>query len=54
MTKVIESYLYGFPARQPLLIAAIGLAFVLVVTLASYVPARRAMCVDPMEALRIE
>jgi putative ABC transport system permease protein len=52
--KVIESYLYGFPARQPALIAGIGLAFVLVVTLASYVPARRAMSVDPMEALRME
>jgi len=52
--KVIESYLYGFPARQPALIAGIGLAFVLVVTLASYVPARRAMNVDPMEALRME
>jgi putative ABC transport system permease protein len=54
LTKVIESYLHGFPARQPALFAAIGLAFVLVVTLASYVPARRAMRVDPMEALRME
>jgi putative ABC transport system permease protein len=54
LTKVIESYLYGFPARQPALIGAIGLSFVLVVTLASYVPARRAMRVDPMEALRME
>lgn len=53
-TRLIESYLYGFPARQPALFGLLGLAFALVVTLASYLPARRAMRVDPIEALRME
>jgi putative ABC transport system permease protein len=53
-SRLIESYLYGFPARQPGLFAAAGLAFALIVTLASYMPARRAMRVDPIVALRAE
>jgi putative ABC transport system permease protein len=50
----LESYLYGFDARQPILYGVLGVAFVSVVTLASYMPARRAMRVDPMIALRME
>jgi ABC-type antimicrobial peptide transport system permease subunit len=53
-SKLIESYLYGFPARQPALFAVLGAAFALIVTLASYIPARRAMRVDPMAALRTD
>ncbi len=53
-SRVLESYLFGFPARQPALVGVLAVAFVIVVTVASYVPARRAMRVDPMEALRME
>lgn len=53
-SRLIESYLYGFPARQPALVAALGVAFALVVTLASYVPALRATRVDPVVALRAD
>ena len=53
-SKLIESYLYGFPARQPGLFAVLGVAFTLIVTLASYMPARRAMRVDPIVALRTD
>jgi putative ABC transport system permease protein len=53
-TRLIESYLYGFPARQPALLAALAVTFALIVTLASYMPARRAMRVDPMVALRTD
>jgi ABC-type antimicrobial peptide transport system permease subunit len=50
--KVIESYLYGFPARQPGLFAVLGVVLIAIVTFAAYVPARRAMRIDPMVALR--
>jgi putative ABC transport system permease protein len=53
-TRLIESSLYGFPARQPALLAALAVTFALIVTLASYMPARRAMRVDPMVALRTD
>ncbi len=53
-SRVLESYLFGFPAWQPALVGVLAVAFVIVVTVASYVPARRAMRVDPIEALRVE
>ena len=53
-TRLLESFLFGFPARDPGMFGLIGIAFVVVVTLASYIPARRAMRVDPMVALRME
>jgi ABC-type lipoprotein release transport system permease subunit len=53
-TRLIESHLYGFDARQPLIYVVLALAFVAIVTLASYIPARRAMRIDPIAALRVE
>jgi predicted permease len=53
-SKLIESHLYGFPAWQPTLLAGLALVFALIVTLAAYIPARRAMQVDPMVALRTD
>jgi putative ABC transport system permease protein len=52
--RLITSLLYGMPPTDPLTLAgAMGL-FVLVVLLASWVPARRAARVDPVIALRVE
>jgi putative ABC transport system permease protein len=53
-TRVIERHLYGFDARQPIIYVALAFAFVAIVTLASYLPARRAMRIDPLAALRVE
>jgi len=53
-SSLVESYLYGFPARPAGLIALVATSFVAIVTLASYMPARHAMKIDPQAALRAE
>jgi putative ABC transport system permease protein len=41
-------------ARDPMTFAAVAALLILVTLLASYIPARRAMLVDPIVALRYE
>jgi putative ABC transport system permease protein len=54
LTRFITSFLYGVRAADPLTYAAVALALIGVAMLATYIPARRAMKVDPLVALRYE
>lgn len=51
-SRLLGHLLFGVTASDPLTLAAVALALVAVAALAGYVPVRRAMRVDPMEALR--
>jgi putative ABC transport system permease protein len=53
-TRVVASILYGVTATDPVSFGGIALLLAAVAALASYVPANRAMAIDPLEALRSE
>lgn len=50
-TRVVESFLVGVGARDPVTFVAIPLILLTVALVAGYVPARRAAAVDPVVAL---
>jgi putative ABC transport system permease protein len=54
LTQFIRSFLYGVSPSDPPTFIGISLILSCVAMLASYVPARRAMKVDPNSALRCE
>jgi ABC-type lipoprotein release transport system permease subunit len=51
---VIQSLLFGVAASDTLTFAVTSVVLVAAALAASYVPARRAMRIDPMAALRAE
>jgi len=53
-TRVISNQLYGVTATDPTIFAFVSLLLVAVAVLASYLPARRALEIDPIIALRNE
>jgi predicted permease len=54
VTRWISSELYGVSSADPLTFASVGVLMALVTMLACYVPARRALAIDPLIALRFE
>lgn len=54
LTRLLQGLLYGTEPLDPGTFAAMATVMMLVGLLASYVPARRASAVDPLESMRME
>jgi predicted permease len=54
LTRLMASLVFGVSATDPFTFAAVALLLIAVAVAASYLPARRAARIDPMEALRAE
>jgi predicted permease len=54
VTRLMESVLFGIGPRDPVAFVAMPLILAAAAVLASYLPARRAMAVDPVETMRAE
>jgi predicted permease len=54
LTRLMASQLFGVTPHDPLTFVSVGLILIVVALLACYLPARRAVRVDPLIALRCE
>ena len=54
LTRLMSSLLFGVKALDPLTYAGVATILIAAAALASYLPARRATAVDPIDALRAE
>jgi putative ABC transport system permease protein len=53
-SRVLSSLLFGVSAHDPLTFIALPVALLVVALLASWIPARRALAIEPVKALRAE
>jgi len=54
LTHVVRSFLWGVTPTDPVTFATVSAALAVLTLIACYVPARRAVKVDPIIALRVE
>jgi len=54
LTRVMSNLLYGISVTDPSIFVSMSLLLIIIALLASYIPARRAVKVDPIIALRSE
>jgi ABC-type antimicrobial peptide transport system permease subunit len=54
VTRLMSTLLYGVTPLDPTTYAAVPVVLVIATVLASYLPARQIVAVDPVEALRSE
>jgi ABC-type lipoprotein release transport system permease subunit len=54
LSRVLSHLLYAVDSNDPVILAGVSLLLGAVTLAACYIPARRAMHVDPMVALRYE
>jgi predicted permease len=54
LTRVMQSLLFGISPLDPITFTAVPVVLAVAAVLATYVPARRALAVDPVETLRSE
>ena len=54
LTRLMSSLLFGVTALDPVTYAAVSALLIAAALLASYLPARRAIAVDPVQALRAD
>ena len=54
LTRLFDSLLFGVHPRDPYTFVGVAVVFVCAAAAACYIPARRAMAIDPIQALRSE